>query len=174
MQTRIAILALLSACAEPAISQVSSGTAAMRVDAATQRSRDVDRAAILQDELASEALGLVEAQREARSGRVRADPRAIQELADRVVRHRRNISALARELVTTERRTGAAAAKAPVASAKPPAQLLAEEWLLNGPSTPRDDKAMPRQVAQETRKARVANTGTPDWLISAPPGASPK
>ena len=174
MQTRIAILALLSACAAPAISQVSPGTAPMRVDAATQRSRDLDRAAILQDELASEALGLIEAQREAQSGRVRADPRAIQELADRVVRHRRNISALARELVTTERRTGAAAAKASVSSAKPPAQRLAQEWLLNGPSVPRDDKAMPGRVAQEARKARVANTGTPDWLIPAASGVSPK
>lgn len=174
MQTRIAILALLSACAEPALSQVPPGTAAMRVDAATQRSRDVDRAAILQDELASEALGLVEAQREARSERLRADPRAVQELTDRVVRHRRNISALARELVTTERRTGGAAAKAPLASAKPAAQRLAEEWLLNGPSVPRDNKTMPSRVAQEARKARVANTGTPDWLIPAAPGASQK
>ena len=57
MQTRIALLALLSlAAAPPAASQMPATAAVMRVEPAMQRQRDQDRVVILQDELAAEAV----------------------------------------------------------------------------------------------------------------------
>jgi len=173
MQTRIVLLALLSACIAPALAQIPSSAALMQVDRATQRLRDQDRAAILQSELASESLALEDARRHAHSDVTRADPRAAQELAQRIASHRRNISALARELVTTEARTGGSATRPQVASPKPSPQRTAEERLLSGASTRADAKAISRRPL-EPPQAREANRGTPEWLIPAAPVGTPK
>jgi hypothetical protein len=171
MPTRIALLALLSAAVAPALSQVPTSAAVMRIDPATQRQRDQTRAAILQDELVAEALALLEAQKQARVEAARAGAGAAQEATQRVVRHRQNISALAKELATTERQSGAPPTQTPREPTIASPQWIAEEWLVNGPAAAGNSRPMPRSTSEERRLAPGV-AGVPEWLIPAVPGAN--
>lgn len=167
MRTQIVLLALLSAIAPPAAGQVPTSAAVMRVDPATQRQRDQSRAAILQDELVAESLALRDAQKQARGDEARGDGGSSQEAAQRVVRHRQNISALARELAGVERQTGAGAGKVqPTRGTPTSAQRIAEDWFRPEPSTPEKTEAIARQQ-------RPRASGMPEWLIRAVPGQKP-
>jgi hypothetical protein len=170
MLTRIALLALLSAAAAPALCQVASSAAVMRVDPATQRQRDQTRAGILQDELIAEALALFDAQKQVRVEAGRTDARAVQEATLRVARHRKNISDLAKELAIAERQ-GAVPAKPIGEPAIPSPQRIAEEWLLNGSGAAGNSRGTPRATADDRRPPSGA-TGVPEWLIPASPGAN--
>ena len=162
MRTQIVLLALLSATAWPAAGQVPTSAAVMRVDPATQRQRDQSRAAILQDELVAESLALREAQKQARA----EDGRGAHEAAQRVDRHRQNISALARELAGVERQTGAGKVQ-PARPTTTSAQRIAEEWFRPEPQTPEKPNATAGQ--QQPRGG-----GMPEWLIrAAPAGQKP-
>ena len=161
MPKRIAILVLLSAAAAPAFSQVATPSVVTRIDAATQRQRDQTRAAILQDELVSEALALGMAQREARSDSNREDPRASREVSERIARHRQNISALAKELANVDR----LATPAKPQALQMPVVDAADAGL---PSA----RAVARPRANDDGRARLG--GAPDWVIPAvPPGRVP-
>lgn len=87
MRTPTVLCLLLSLALGPASAQ-------WQVDPTKQRERDVVRKTILEDELAAEAKLLVEAHGELR------DPRGrnVAEIAERMDRHRRNLSALTREI----------------------------------------------------------------------------
>ena len=164
MRTQIVLLALLSATAVPAAAQVPTSAAVMRVDPATQRQRDQSRAAILQDELVAESLALREAQKQARA----EDGRGAPEAAQRVDRHRQNISALARELAGVERQTGAGTGKVqPARPTTTSAQRIAEEWFRPEPQAPEKPNATSGQQ-------RPRAGGMPEWLIrAAPAGQKP-
>ncbi len=162
MQTRIVLLALLSATVLPALGQVPTSAAIMRVDPATQRQRDQTRGAILQDELVAESLALRDAQKQARADEGRGDGRNVGEAAQRVARHRQNISALARELVGVERQAGAGAGKVqPTRPGAASAQRIADEWFRPEALSPEKPDAT---AGQQGRGA-----GMPEWLIRAVP-----
>jgi hypothetical protein len=169
MRTRIVLLALLSAAAAPVFGQVPTTAAVMRVDPATQRQRDQSRGAILQDELVLESLALRDAQRQARAEEARADGRSAQEAAQRVARHRQNISALAREIVGVERQTGAGAGNVqPTRPTTTSAQRMAEEWFRPEPPAPEK----PDLSAAQQRPSRAG--AMPQWVIpAAPAGQKP-
>jgi hypothetical protein len=169
MQTRIALLALLSAAAAPALCQVPSSAAVMRVDPATQRQRDQARAGILLDELVAEALALFDAQKKALAEAGRTDARAVQEATLRVARHRKNISDLAKELATAERQGAAPKPLGEPAIASP--QRAAEEWLFSGSAAAGNSRGTPRTTSDDRRPPAGA-TGVPEWLIPASPGAN--
>ena len=157
---RLLLLALLSAASAPALAQVPTSAAMMRIDPATQRQRDQSRVAILQDELAAEAVALGDAQKQLRTDDVRVDPRRSQEANQRIARHRQNISTLARELVLVERQAG---------TAKPAAASL---------TTPPPADQLPPAVAtvreRPEDRPRSGAGRSPDWLITAnPTGRAP-
>ena len=142
MQTRIVLLALLSAAPAVAPGQGPTSAAVMRIDPATQRHRDETRAVILQNELVSEALALADAQKLVASP-TKTDFRAVEEAAQRIARHRQNISALAKELASAERQ----AATAPTRSQ----------------SVPPFASPQPRKVED----SRLNSSNLPEWLIPA-------
>src|SRR6266851_7580606 len=97
-------LAVVSATAEPPVT-----AAAMRVDPVVQRERDDTRKTILEDELASEARQLADVQAELRGAKaLLASTSTIDEIAERLARHRQNISALGREIALVERQRDSA------------------------------------------------------------------
>lgn len=160
MPMRLLLLALLSAASASALGQVPTSAAVMRIDPATQRERDQSRAAILQDELAAEALALADAQKQLRADDVRLDQRRSQEANQRVARHRQNISALARELVLVERQAGTAKPAAPSLITAPPTDPLPPAV-----ATVRD---------RPEDRPRSSAGRSPDWLITAnPTGRAP-
>ena len=163
MRTQIVLLTLLSAAAPLAVGQVPTSAAVMRVDPATQRQRDQSRAAILEAELVAEALALRDAQKQALAEGGRGDGRGAEEAAQRVSRHRQNISALARELAGAERQAGSGASKA--SSTRPTTatpQRIAEEWFRPEPLSPEKPDAGAGQQRPRTG-------GMPEWLIRAVP-----
>ena len=97
-------LAVVSATAEPPVT-----AAAMRVDPVVQRERDDTRKTILEDELASEARQLADAQAELRGAKaLSASAGTIDEIVERLARHRQNISELGREIALVERQRDSA------------------------------------------------------------------
>src|SRR6266851_7154290 len=97
-------LAVVSATAEPPVT-----AAAMRVDPVVQRERDDTRETILEDELASEARQLADVQAELRGAKApSASTSTVDEIAERLARHRRNISELGREIALVERQRDSA------------------------------------------------------------------
>src|SRR5258705_6588148 len=105
MRTRTVLCLLLnlavgSTAAEPPV----TAAAAVRVDPAVQRERDDARKTILEDELASEARQLADAQAELRGAKaLSASARTVDEIVERLARHRQNISELGREIALVER-----------------------------------------------------------------------
>jgi hypothetical protein len=74
-----------------------------------QRERDGTRKTILEDELASEARQLADTQAELRDANLlRASPGNIGDIAERLARHRQNISELGREIALAERQSDSA------------------------------------------------------------------
>ena len=168
MQTRIVLLALLSAAPAPAPGQVPTSAAVMRIDPATQRQRDETRVVILQNELVAEALALADAQKVLASQPPRTDVRAAQEASQRIARHRQNISALAKELANADRLGASTTSKsAPVPVVTSPQQRIAEDWLLGSPpavpaAPPQARRAVPEQPEKASNSSRA-----PEWLIPA-------
>src|SRR6266849_11128685 len=99
MRTRNVLCLLLSFVPGSAAAEPPVTSAAMRVDPAVQRARDDTRKTILEDELASEARQLADVQAELRDANLlRASPGNIGDIAERMARHRQNISDLGREI----------------------------------------------------------------------------
>src|SRR2546428_12054031 len=92
-------LAVTSATAEPPVT-----AAAMRVEPGMQRERDDTRKTILEDELASEARQLADAQAELRGAKaLSASAGSVEEIAERLARHPPDIAAVGREIGPAER-----------------------------------------------------------------------
>src|SRR6266513_5473957 len=102
--------------------------AAMRVEPGVQRERDDTRKAILEDELASEARQLADAQAELRGAKaLSASAGRVEEIAERLARHRRNIVELGREIGLVERQRDSANRKADSAERR-----ATDGWLISG------------------------------------------
>ena len=145
MRTPTVLCLLLSLAVGSSSAQVPPSAGSWRVDSAAQRERDKIRKSILEDELASEAKQFVVAHSELREARARRVQRsAVDDIAERLDRHRRNLGELGREIARVEGQTDVAVDGEP----KRAAERLADNWLIPGPS--RDER------------------GRPEWII--PPG----
>ena len=156
-------LAVSSAAAEPPIA-----AAAKRVDPAVQRERDDTRKTILEDELASEARQLADAQAELRGAKaLSASEGSVEEIAERLARHRQNIAELGREIGLVERQRDSANRKADSAERR-----ATDGWLISGrprlsasPDTPSATLSRrPLQSAEGDERRK------PGWIIPSGQG----
>jgi hypothetical protein len=109
MRTQTVLCLLLSFAVGPAAPQPPVSLDPTRVAPVVQRERDSTRKTILEDELASEARQLADTQAELRDANLlRASPGNIGDIAERLARHRQNISELGREIALAERQSDSA------------------------------------------------------------------
>lgn len=121
--------------------------ALLSVASAALGQSEAARKSILEGELAAEAAGYADAYAELKSARNRDTPAdRLEDIAERVNRHRRNLAELAREIARTE-------GDVAVNGARPKA-LPEDNWLV--PANQRADESLP------TGPARPAH---PDWLV---------
>jgi hypothetical protein len=151
-------LAVGSATAEPPVT-----AAAMRVDPVVQRERDDTRKTILEDELASEARQLADVQAELRGAKaLSASVGTVDEIAERLARHRQNISALGREIALVERQRDSANRNAD--SAEP---RTTDSWLIRGrsPSSVSPDAASAALLRRPLPSVDGDERRKPGWII---------
>jgi septal ring factor EnvC (AmiA/AmiB activator) len=151
-------LAVGSATADPPVT-----AAATRVDPFVRRERDDTRKTILEDELASEARQLADAQAELRGAKALSAPAgSVEEIVERLARHRQNISALGREIALVERQRDSANRKADSAERR-----ATDGWLING--RPRLSASPDAASATLSRRPLQSADGDerrkPGWII---------
>ena len=101
---------------------------------------------ILEDELAAEAAGYADAYSELKSARkAETSAQKLEDIAERVNRHRRNMAELAREIARAE-------GNLPVSGERPKATSGQDNWFI--PAQPAQAEATP-------------NASEPDWLVPA-------
>ena len=138
MRTLIVLCALVSVAIDSALGQTPGSTEVWKEDPARQRERDAARKAILEDELAAEAKQYAEAHGELREGRARqASPQRLEDVSERVNRHRRNMAELAREIARTD-------GDVPGKASRP--RPAADDWLI---------------------RVQPAKDESPEWLVPA-------
>ena len=160
MRTRTVLCLLLnfvpgSSAAEPPVT-----SAAMRVEPGMQRERDDTRKTILEDELASEARQLADAQAELRGAKALSAPAAsVEEIAERLARHRRNIAELGREIGLVERQRDSANRKAD--------SRAADGWLISGrpPTSTSSDASSATPARRPLQSADGDERRKPGWII---------
>ena len=168
MRTPTVLCLLLSLTVGSSSAQVPASAGSWRIDPATQRERDTTRKSILEEELASEAKQFADAHAELREARVLRVPRAkVEDIAERLDRHRRNITELAREIARVEGVGDVAISAGP----KRAVERLADNWLIPGEATPpRGLDSVPRPLPREPLPARNPDErGRPEWIIPASP-----
>lgn len=168
MRTPTVLCLLLSLIVGSSSAQVPASAGSWRIDPATQRERDTTRKSILEEELASEAKQFADAHAELREARVLRVPRAkVEDIAERLDRHRRNITELAREIARVEGVADVAISAGP----KRAVERLADNWLIPGEATPpRGLDSVPRPLQREPLAARNPDKRErPDWIIPASP-----
>jgi len=130
----------------------------MRVDPAMQRERVDTRKAILEDELASEARQLSDAQAELRGAKaLSASAGSVEEIAERLARHRRNIAELGREIGLVERQRDSANRKADSVEGR-----ATERWLISGRPPDASSATFARRPLQS---AQGDERRKPGWII---------
>lgn len=152
MRTPTVLCLLLSLSVGSAQAQLAASPAGWRVDAATQRERDAARKSILEDELAVEARQFADVRADLREAQARRlPPGKVEEIAERLDRHRRNIVELGREIARADGDVASAGV------AKRAAERTADNWLMPGQAvTPR---AAERAQRSSTERER------PEWII---------
>lgn len=106
---------------------------------------------ILEDELAAEATGYADTYSELKSARkAEASAQKLEDIAERVNRHRRNMAELAREIARAE-------GDLPASGGRPKAASGQDNWFIS---------AQPAQT-RPTPRAGAAGGGEPDWLVPA-------
>jgi VIT1/CCC1 family predicted Fe2+/Mn2+ transporter len=171
MRTRTVLCLLLnfvpgSAAAEPPVA-----AAAMRVDPAMQRERDDTRKMILEDELASEARQLADAQTELRSAKALSVSEGnVEEIVERLARHRQNIAELGREIGLVERQRDSANRKSESAEGRATAG-----WLISGrpPVSASPDAVSATLSRRPLQSAEVDERRKPGWIIPAAQAKTP-
>ena len=166
MRTPTVLCLLLSLTVGSSSAQVPASAGSWRVDSATQRERDTTRKSILEHELASEAKQFADAHAELREARALRVPRAnVEDIAERLDRHRRNIAELGREIARVEGVEDVAISAGP----KRAVERLADNWLIPGEATPpRGLDSVPRPLQREPLAARNPDKRErPDWIIPA-------
>src|SRR5258705_13826192 len=164
MRTRTVLCLLLnlavgSTAAEPPV----TAAAAVRVDPAVQRERDDSRKTILEDELASEARQLADAQAELRGAKaLSASAGSVEEIAERLARHRRNIAELGREIGLVERQRDSSNRKADSAERR-----ATDGWLISGrpPLSASPDAASATLSRRPLQSAEGDERRKPGWII---------
>ena len=161
MRTPTALCLLLSLTVSSASAQVPASAGNWRVDGATQRERDKTRKSILEHELASEAKQFTDAHAELRQARaLRVPPGQVEDIAERLDRHRRNITELGREIARVEGQGGVAIRGRP----KHAVERFADNWLISGQATsPSGLDSVPKPLLARNRDGR----GRPEWIIPA-------
>lgn len=133
----------------------------MRIDPAVQRERDTTRLSILQDELAKETRELDAAQTELRNAEIsRAASGKVQEITGRVTLHRRNLSALEREIALTER----PAEQLPKFAIRVTATRQPDNWLIPGQ---RLSAGEPNKLMRRRLPLADAGASLPPWIIQS-------
>lgn len=168
MRTPTVLCLLLSLTVGSSSAQVPASAGSWRIDPATQRERDTTRKSILEDELASEAKQFADAHAELREARALRFPRAkVEDIAERLDRHRRNIAELGREIARVEGVGDVVISAGP----KRAVERLADNWLIPGQATPpRGLDSVPRPLPREPLAARNPDErGRPEWIIPASP-----
>src|ERR1700694_5052593 len=159
-QTVLCLLLYLAVGSAPAEPPVTA--AAMRVDLMVRPRRDDPRKTILEDELASEARQLADVQAELRGAKaLSASVGTVDEIAERLGRHRQNISALGREIALVERQRDSANRNAD--SAEP---RTTDSWLIRGRS-PSPDAASAAVSRRPLQSADGDERRKPGWIIPA-------
>jgi hypothetical protein len=151
-------LAVVSATAEPPVT-----AAAMRVDPVVQRERDDTRKTILEDELASEARQLADAQAELRGAKaLSASAGTVDEIVERLARHRQNISELGREIALVERQRDYAIRNNDSAERR-----TTDSWLIRGrpPSSVSPDPTSAALSRRPLQSADGDDRRKPGWII---------
>ena len=140
----------------PAFAQAQSPDI-MRIDPAVQRERDTTRIGILQDELAKETRELDTAQAELSNAEAsRASAGKVQEIMARVTLHRRNLSALEREIALTGR---AADSVIRVTAKRQP-----DNWLIPGS---RHSAGEPNKLMRRRLPLADTSASLPPWIIQS-------
>ena len=104
---------------------------------------------ILEDELAAEAAGYADAYSELRSARTaETSAQKLEDIAERVNRHRRNMAELAREIARAE-------GDLPASGGRPKATSGQDNWFIR---------------AQPAQARPTPNASEPDWLVPAAQG----
>ena len=151
-------LAVVSATAEPPVT-----AAAMRVDPVVQRERDDTRKTILEDELASEARQLADAQAELRGAKaLSASAGTVDEIVERLARHRQNISELGREIALVERQRDSVIRNNDSAERR-----TTDSWLIRGrpPSSVSPDPTSAALSRRPLQSADGDDRRKPGWII---------
>ena len=151
-------LAVTSATAEPPVT-----AAAMRVDPVVQRERDDTRKTILEDELASEARQLADVQAELRGAKaLSSSASTVDEIVERLARHRQNISELGREIALVERQRDSANRNTDSAERR-----TTDSWLI--PGRPASSVSPEAESAALSRRPLKSADGDdrrkPGWII---------
>ena len=152
MQTPTVLCLLLSLTVGSSSAQVPVSADIWRIDSGTQREPETTRKSILEGELASEAKLFADAHAELREARALRVPLGkVEDIAERLDRHRRNMVELGRESARVE---------GDVASAGTPkraAERTADNWLVPG-------QAVAPRAAESVQRSS-AERGRPEWII---------
>ena len=163
MRTRNVLCLLLSFAVGSAATEPPDTAAAMRVDPAVQRERDDTRKTILEDELASEARQLADAQAELRGAKaLSAAAGSVAEIAERLARHRHNIAELGREIGLVERQRDSANRKPDSVEGR-----ATDRWLISG-RPPDASSATPAR--RPLQPPEGDDRRKPGWMIPAGQG----
>ena len=168
MRTRNVLCLLLSFVPGSAAAEPPVTAAAMRVEPGMQRERDDARKTILEDELASEARQLADAQTELRGAKALSAPAAsMEEIAERLARHRQNIAELGREIGLVERQRDSANRKADSAERR-----ATDGWLISGrpPLSTSPAAASATLARRPLQSAEGDERRKPGWIIPAGQG----
>ena len=161
MRTQTVLCLLLNLTIGSASAEPPVAAAATRVDPAMQRGRDDTRKTILEDELASEARQLADAQAELRGAKALSAPAgSVEEIVERLARHRQNIAELGREIGLVERQRDSANRKADSAEGR-----ATDGWLISGRprlSASPDAAALSRRPLQSAERDERRKPG---WII---------
>src|SRR6266513_2926615 len=168
MRTQTVLCLLLNFAVGPAAAQPPVSSDAMRVAPVVQRERDSTRRTILEDELASEARQLSDAQAELRGAKaLSASAGSVEEIAERLARHRRNIAELGREIGLVERQRDSSNRKADSAERRP-----TDGWLISGrpPLSASPDAASATLSRRPLQSAEGDERRKPGWIIPSGQG----
>ena len=165
MRTQTVLCLLLNFAVGPAGAQPPVPLDAMRVDPAVQRDRDGTREAILESELAAEAKQLVDTLAELRDAKsLRASPGNIDDIAERLARHRRNISELGREIALVERQSDSTNRNTDSAERRG-----TDSWLIHGrpPLTESPEVVSAARPRRSLQSPDGDERRRPGWIIPA-------
>src|SRR5437773_1164100 len=132
MRTPTVLCLLLSLTVGSSSAQVPVSADIWRIDSATQRERDTTRKSILEDELAWEAKLFADAHAELREARALRVPLGkVEDIAERLDRHRRNMVELGQEIAHVEGVLDVATSGEP----RHEPERLADNWLISSQAT---------------------------------------